>query len=102
MKKQAAVAFLQMLGTNKYSKYMAEVGEMGPVEVDVDLSGLKPMQQDMFSVMNSHKNVPQITHNLHASVARAIEASLSSYLSGSITAQECGAEIQRAYEAQIP
>ncbi|NLG89696.1 MAG: extracellular solute-binding protein [Clostridiaceae bacterium] len=102
MKKQAAIAFLQFLGTDRYSRYMAEVGEMGPVEVNVDMSGLKPMQQDMFAVMNSHKNVPQITYNLHASVARTIDASLASFLSGSITAKECAAEIQRAYEAQLP
>jgi len=56
----------------------------------------------MFAVMNSHKNVPQITYNLHASVARTIDASLASFLSGSITAKECAAEIQRAYEAQLP
>lgn len=102
MKKQAAVAFLKMLGTDKYSKYMAEVGEMGPVEVDVDLSGLKPMQQDMFTVMNSHKNVPHMTIDLHASVGNALQALLPSYLSGSITAEECAAEIQKAYEAQKP
>lgn len=102
MKKQAAIAFLQMLGTDKYSKYMAEIGEMGPVEVDVDLSGLKQMQQDMFAVMNSNKNVPHITIGLDSSVFNAFTSAIPSYLSGSITAKECAADVQKAYEAQKP
>lgn len=102
LKKQAAVAFLQMMGTDRYSRYMAEVGEMGSVEANADQSGLKQMQQDMFAVMNSHKNVPHFVYGLHASVENSIQASLSSFLSGSISAEECAAEIQRAYEAQKP
>lgn len=102
MKKQAAVTFLQLLGTDKYSKYMAEIGEMGPVEVDIDMSGLKQMQQDMFAVMNSHKNVPHITVSLNTSVYNAFTSSIPSYLSGSINAKECADDVQAAYEAQKP
>ncbi len=102
MKKQAAIAFLQMLGTDKYSKYMAEIGEMGPVEVDVDLTGLKQMQQDMFDVMNSNKNVPHVTIKLDSSVFNALTAAIPSYLSGAISAKECAADVQKAYEAQKP
>lgn len=81
---------------------MAEIGEMGPVEVDVDLTGLKQMQQDMFAVMNSHKNVSHITIGLDSSVYNALTSAIPSYLSGSITAKECAADVQAAYEAQIP
>jgi len=102
IKKQAAIAFIQWMGSDRYSKYMAEVGEMGPVEVKVDQSGLKQMQKDMFEVMNSHKNVPHFVYRLHASVENSVQSSLSSFLSGTISAEECAADIQRAYEAQKP
>jgi hypothetical protein len=93
-KLEAAKAFAKFMGSNRYSTYMAEVGEMGPVPVDIDTSKLLPMQQDMFAVMNSYDNVYQLSSYTSAAENTAMQTSVSSFLAGIISAEECAADIQ--------
>ena len=93
-KLEAAKAYVLYLAGESYSKHMAAVGQMGPVIVDVDLSALYPMQQQMFEIMNSCKNIPQFTIGLTPSESTEIQSAVSSFLAGSITAEEAAASIQ--------
>lgn len=96
-KRDAAIAYVKYIAGESYSKHMAEVGEMGPVKVDIDLSALIPMQQDLFTIMNSCVNVRQLNSMVAPTVATEQQAAVSSLLSGSMTAEEAAAAIQTAY-----
>ncbi len=93
----AAIEYVKYIAGESYSKHMASVGEMGPVIVDIDLSGLLPMQQDMFTIMNSHVNVRQLNSMLAPTVATEQQTTISSFLSGAMTAEEVANAIQAVY-----
>lgn len=96
-KLEAAKAYVKYIAGESYSKHMAAVGEMGPVIVDIDLSALLPMQQDLFGIMNSCKNARQLNSMVPPSVATEQQAAVSSLLSGAMTAEEAAASIQAVF-----
>ncbi len=95
-KLDAAIAFVQYMGSDKYSQYQAADGELGPVQVDVDPTNLVQMQVDLFDVMNSHENKPIVGGLISSAESTALSASLNSFMAGVITADECAAEVQAA------
>ncbi len=96
---EAAVAFLQYMGSSAYSQYMADAGEMGPVIVQAsEEAQFLPMQQDSFDVLNSVDNYPELLPLFSAATASAYKSATMSFLSGAITAEECAAEIQATME----
>ena len=97
-KLEAAIEYVKYIAGESYSKHMAEIGEMGPVIVDIDTSNLLPMQQDMFSIMNAYQNVNQLNALIPAAVASEQQASISSFLSGAMSAEEVAASVQAIYE----
>lgn len=97
-KLEAAIEYVKYIAGESYSKHMAEIGEMGPVIVDIDTSNLLPMQQDMFSIMNAYQNVNQLNALIPAAVASEQQASISSFLSGAMSAEEVAASVQAIYD----
>ena len=96
-KLEAAKEYVKYIAGESYSKHMAAVGEMGPVIVDIDLTQLLPMQQDLFGIMNSCDNERQVNSMVAPSVATEQQAAISSLLSGAMTPEEAAASIQAVY-----